>query len=97
MNFEEFRIDIEHKLNSIARFELLEFRYEPYHFGNGLLAYRISGRNHRLIYDARENHLTWECSEPHEKYFGAKFSIFKKFDGLNLEEEEIKYCIQQGL
>lgn len=97
MNFEEFRKDIENKLNSIARYELLEYHYEPSSFGNGLLAYRISGRNHRLIYDGRENELTWECSKPHEKYFGANFSMFKKFDGLKLTEEEIKNGTQQGL
>ena len=97
MNFEEFRTDIENKLNSIARYELLEFHYEPSSFGNGLLAYRISGRNHRLIYDGRKNELTWERSNPHEKYFGAKFSTFKKFDDLNLTEEEIKNGTQQNL
>ncbi|BFP40025.1 hypothetical protein FGF1_08700 [Flavobacteriaceae bacterium GF1] len=97
MNFEEFGNHIENKLNSITRYELLEFHYEPFSFGNGLLAYRISGRNHRLIYDGRENELTWERSEPHEKYFGAKFSMFKKFDGLNLTEEEINNSLQQGL
>jgi hypothetical protein len=96
MNFEEFRTDIENKLNSIARYELLEFHYVPFSFGNGLLAYRISGRNHRLIYDGRDNELTWERSELHEKYFGAKFSMFKKFEGLNLTEEEIKnYTLHQ--
>ena len=97
MNFEEFRNDIENKLNLIAQYELLEFHYEPSSFGNGLLAYRISGRNHRLIYDGRENELTWERSGPYEKYFGAKFSMFKKFNGLNLTEEEIKNGTQQKL
>jgi hypothetical protein len=97
MNFEEFRNDIEKKLNSIVRFELLEFHYEPCRFESGLLAYRILGRNHRLVYDGRENELTWERSEAHEKYFGAKFSMLKKFDGLNLTEEEIKSGTQQAV
>ena len=40
MNFEDFRKSIELKFNSIAEFELLEFHFEPYSFGNGILAYR---------------------------------------------------------
>ena len=36
MNFENFRKDIESKLNKIAEFELQEFHFEPHSFGNGI-------------------------------------------------------------
>tara|TARA_A100000171_G_C2073586_1_gene115977 strand:- start:432 stop:713 length:282 start_codon:yes stop_codon:yes gene_type:complete len=84
MNFEDFRKDIEKKLQDIARFKLLEFHYEPYSFGNGLIAYQIKGRNHKFIFEARDNQLTWLISKPHEKYFGGSFQKFKKFDGLHI-------------
>ena len=90
MNFEDFRTNIERKLSSIDEFELQEFHYIPYSFGNGILAYRIKGRNHKFIFDGRENELIWSISKPHEKYFGANFSELKRFDGLNIEKEELE-------
>ena len=90
MNFEDFKIDIESKLNSLADFELLEFRYEPYSFGSGILAYRIKGINHKFIFDGRENQLTWLISRPHEKYFSANFSKVKTVDGLGVRLEELE-------
>lgn len=39
MNFEGFRKDIEFKIASIAEFELQDYRFEPYSFGSGLLAF----------------------------------------------------------
>jgi hypothetical protein len=90
MNFEDFRENIESKLNSITEFELQEYHFEPYSFGYGILAYRIKGRNHKFIYDGRENELTWSVSKSHQNYFGANFSELKKFDGLKIELEELK-------
>ena len=90
MNFEDFRKNIESNLASIGKFELQEFHFEPYSFGNGVLAYRIKGRNHKFIFDGRENKLTWLISKPHEKYFGAKFNEFQRLDGLEIRREELE-------
>ena len=101
MNFEQFRNDLETKLNSIAEFELQEYHFEPYSFGNGILAYRIKGLNHKFIFDARENELTWLVSKGHEKYFGANFKELRRFDGLIIDkseiEKEIKNSTQQDV
>jgi len=90
MNFEVFRESLESKLNSITKFELQEYHFEPYSFGNGILAYRIKGRNHKFIFDGRENELTWLVSKPHQNYFSANFSELEKFNGLKIELEELK-------
>jgi hypothetical protein len=74
MNFEDFRKDIENKLNQIAEFELQEFHFEPYSFGNGILTYRIKGRIHKLNFDGRESELTWLISNPHQKYSGTNLT-----------------------
>lgn len=87
MNFEDFRKDIESRLISKIEFELQEFNFLPYSFGDGLLAYRINGQNHKFIYDGRENELTWLKSKMHQKYFGSDFAEFKKFDGLIISDE----------
>lgn len=101
MTFEKFRKDIELKLDSIAAFELLEYHYEPHSFGNGILAYRIKGQNHKFVFDGRENELTWLVSKPHQKYFGAIFKEILKMNGLELDsdriEKEIKNIAQQNI
>ena len=84
MNFEDFRRDIEKKLESIVKYELQEFHFEPQSFGNGILSYKIKGKIHKFIFDGRENQLTWLISKSHNKYFGATYSEFKKIDGLNI-------------
>ena len=84
MNFEDFRADIESMLNQELRFDLQEYHFEPYSFGNGVLAYRIMGRNHRFVFDGREKELTWMISKSHQKYFGAEWEDYKTFDGLNV-------------
>ena len=101
MNFEDFRKSIELKLNSIVEFELLEFHFEPNSFGNGILAYRIKGRNHKFIFDGRENELIWLIGKSHQKYFGGKLTEFKRVEGLEISIEElesgIKNSAQQGI
>jgi len=94
MNFEDFRRDIENKLDSISEFELLEFHFEPYSFGNGILAYRIKGLNHKFVYDGRENELTWLLSKSHQKYFGANLTEFKRQNGLEISVEELESGIK---
>lgn len=89
MNFENFRADLESKLNSIAEFELIEFHYLHYCFGNGILAYRIKGRIHKFVYDGRDNFLTWLISKEHQKYSDAKLTEYSKFSGLLINEEEL--------
>ena len=87
MNFEDFRKDIESRLISKIEFDLQEFNFLPYSFGNGLLAYRINGQNHKFIFDGRENALTWLKSKTHQKYFGSDFTEVEKFDGLMISDE----------
>lgn len=96
MNFEGFRKDIETKLTSIAEFELQEYHFEPYSFGNGILAYRIKGQNHKFIFDGREKELTWLISKSHQKYFGANLTEFKRIDGLEISSEELEYGIKNS-
>ena len=59
MNFEDFRHDIESKFTGMVEYELQEYHFKPYSFGNGSLSYRIGGRIHKFIYDGREDMLTW--------------------------------------
>lgn len=95
MNFEDFRKDIENKLNQIAEFELQEFHFEPHSFGNGILAYQIKGRMHKFIFNGRESELTWLTSKSHQKYFGANLTEFKKIDGLKISLEQLENGIKQ--
>lgn len=74
MNFEEFRIELELELSRNVEFELQEFQYHPQSFGNGLVAYRISGRIFKIEYEGRERELCILVSEPHQKYIGASFT-----------------------
>jgi len=83
MTFEDFRLELEAELEKIVRFELQEFHYEPYSFGNGLLAYRINGRNYRFRYDGREKQMTVDASEQHQKYFGALWNHIATIDELS--------------
>jgi len=78
MTFEEFRKDLENKLKSIAQFELIEYHYAPYAFGAGLIAFRIFGQIHKLIYEGKENELTWLINKSHKKYNDLEFKEFKK-------------------
>lgn len=94
MNFEDFRKDLEAQILSIAKFELLEFHFKPSSFGNGLVAYRIKGRNHKFVFDGRENELTWSISKPHQKYFGADMTFFKRIDRLELSLDELEKGIK---
>ena len=96
MNFDDFRKDVESKIGSIAEFELQEYHYEPYSFGNGTLAYRINGQNHKFVYDGRENELNWFVSKLHQKYFGSKFKEILKKDGLELSLDEIEKEIKNS-
>ena len=101
MDFEQFKNDLESNLNSFTEFELQEFHFEPYSFGNGILAYRIKGLIHKFIFDGRENELTWYVSKLNEKYFGANFTELRSYDGLIIDkmelEKEIKNSTQQRI
>ncbi len=97
MNFENFRADLESNLNSNAEFELIEFHYLHYCFGNGVLAYRIKGRIHKFVYDGRDNILTWLISKEHQKYSDAKLTLYCKFSGLIINEEELLKGIKNSV
>lgn len=96
MNFEDFRKNIESKIELIAEFELQEYCYEPYSFGNGILAYRIKGQNHKFVFDGRENHLTWFVSKPFQKYSEANFKEILRKNKLELSSEELKIQIENS-
>ncbi len=89
MSFEDFRQDLESKFALTTEFELQEYHYEPHSFGNGLLAYRIKGRNHKFVFDGRDNTLTWFVSESHPKYYGADFKQILIKVGLELTATEL--------
>jgi hypothetical protein len=94
VNFEDFRKDIENKLNQITKFELQEFHFEPSSFGNGILVYRVKGRIHKFIFDGREFELTWLISNSHQKYSEANFKEFMKIYELKISEEQLKNGIK---
>nr|WP_320023171.1 hypothetical protein [uncultured Draconibacterium sp.] len=96
MTFEIFRKDIEHKLNSIVKFEMLEYHYTPNDFGSGILAYRIKGQNHKFVFDGKENSLTWFVSKPHQKYLDQNLIAVIKKDKLELSLDELKNGIKNG-
>ncbi len=90
MDFEEFRAEIETKLNLDQRIELQEYHFEAHSFGSGLLAYRIKGANHKFVFDGRENELIWMIGKSHNKYFGAEWEEYKTFDGLEVGDQIIE-------
>ncbi len=68
MTFLELKVQFETKLKENSQFELLELNYIPYAFGSGFVAYRISGRNIKVIYDGRENCAELLASIDYGKY-----------------------------
>jgi superfamily I DNA and/or RNA helicase len=96
MNFEDFRKDIEKKLNAISKFELQEYHYVPFSFGDGILAYQINGQIHKFVFDGRDMELTWLISKAHQKYFGAELTEFKRQEGLNLSVKELENGIKNS-
>ncbi|WP_258101700.1 hypothetical protein [Marinoscillum pacificum] len=96
MKFEDFRTELEAKLQTIEKFELQEFLYQPYSFGNGRLGYRINGNCYRLTYDGRERQLRVDSSEPHEKYSGATWSELRTFDELSENISEVAQLLATG-
>ena len=86
MTFESFKNDLETKLTYLPKFELVEFHYLPYCFGNGLLVYRIGGQFHKFVFDGRDNELTWYMTRKKEKYETANFDFFKTFKGLIISD-----------
>jgi Txe/YoeB family toxin of Txe-Axe toxin-antitoxin module len=87
MNFEDFRKEIELRLISKIKFELIEYSFLPYSFGSGILAYRINGQNHKFVFDGKDNELTWLKSKSHEKYNENEFTEYGKFEGLKISDE----------
>jgi hypothetical protein len=68
-DFQQFKDTIEMQLLfAKVGFELQEFHYQPYAFGNGLLVYKIRGCNFKLEFDGREKLMIISKSNFHEKY-----------------------------
>ena len=72
MDFLELKGQFETKLTE--DFELLELHYVPYSFGSGFTAYRIRGRNVKIIYDGRDNQVELLVSANHDKYPHASWT-----------------------
>jgi len=88
MDFQQFKNDIESKLKGETAFELQEFRYLPYAFGHGILVYRIKGYIFRFTYDGRDNLLTCERSNSHEKYPHCNWTVLFENSGLVLDKKQ---------
>ena len=84
MPFQEFKNSLEKKLNTKTKFELLEFHYQPYHFGSGVLAYKINGINYRFSFNGKDNLLSIEQSKSHEKYSDSNWTIVFEQRGLDV-------------
>lgn len=89
MNFEDFRTQLETELRTVVKFELQEFIYQPHAFGSGLLGYRINGKCFKLTFDGRDQQLSLESSEPHEKYFGATWTELRTFNDLSTNIQSV--------
>ena len=74
MNFLELKEQFENKLKANFKFELLELHYAPHAFGSGLTAYRITGRNVKVIYNGKENQVQLLVSSNHDKYENASWT-----------------------
>jgi hypothetical protein len=68
MHFPQIQSEFEAEMIDLFRFELLEQQYHPGDFGSGLVAYKINGRNVKLIYDGKDNLLTAYVSPKHLHY-----------------------------
>lgn len=68
-DFQQLKDTIEMRLLfAKVDFELQEFHYLPYAFGNGLLVYKLKGFIYKLEFDGREKLLIISKSNFHEKY-----------------------------
>ncbi len=78
-DFQQFKDTIEMRLLfAKVDFELQEFHYQPYAFGNGLLVYKLKGFIYKLEFDGKENLLIISKSNFHEKYNVSNFSPLLK-------------------
>jgi len=62
----------ENILSISLKLELLEQHYTPYSFGSGFVAYRINGRNLKLVFNGKDNYTECFLSKPHVKYSNVK-------------------------
>src|SRR4051812_19080963 len=69
MNILEMKSLIETNLSGIQLpAQLLDLRYSPHCFGNGVIAYRIKGYNLKFVYDGKEFLFSVLRTEKHERY-----------------------------
>lgn len=87
MNFIELISEFERMISESLKYELLEQHYMNYSFGSGFSAYRIKGRNVKVVYDGKDFLTSIYISAPHEKYPSVKWDrLFfgKEHDLFNL-------------
>ena len=68
MTFPEFIARFESLIYDHMQVELLENHYMPYMFGSGIAAYRIKGKNVKLVFDRRDSSVDILISLKHIKY-----------------------------
>lgn len=88
MDFQQFKNDIEEGLKEKVAFALQEFRYLPFDFGHGTLAYRINGYVIRFTYNGRDNLLTCERGNSHQNYPDCNWTILFENKGLILNQNQ---------
>jgi hypothetical protein len=94
MDFQQFKNYIEAIFKDKVAFELVEFRFLPYSFGNGTLVLRVHGFVFRFIYDGRDNILICERSNKHEKYPRCIWDTLFQNLGFILNEKQIELLLQ---
>jgi hypothetical protein len=74
MDFLELTDIFEKSIEEDFELELLELHYIPYAFGSGTKAYRINGRNIKIIFDGRDGLLETLISGRQEKYNSSNWT-----------------------
>lgn len=98
MDFLELTGSFEKRIKENFEFELLELHYLPDAFGSGTKAYRINGKNVKIIFDGRDGLLETLISGRHEKYSSSNRT--KTFNGtatdfIDNEIEKLKIKLKE--
>jgi hypothetical protein len=55
--------------------DLMEMHYVPYAFGSGFCAYKVRGKNIKLVYDGKDQQIQLLASDFHERYPPENWTI----------------------
>ena len=90
MDFLELTDRFEKNIKQNFEIELLELHYIPYSFGSGTKAYRINGRNIKIIFDGRDGLLETLISGHHEKYSSSNWTTTFNGTATDFVDKEIE-------